>query len=262
MDESELIPESLVDALRRADAICTLTGAGASAESGIPTFRDALKGLWETFRPEDLATHEAFTRDPETVTRWYDERRLQCAGCRPNPGHFALARLQQWCRVMGKSFTLVTQNVDRLHQAAGSREVVELHGSLWEWRCTKTGEQREYRGGAFDQYPPRSEAGGLLRPAVVWFGEALPPDALAKASQAARDCDFFLSVGTSALVHPAAGLAHLAKAGGAFVAEVNLEPTPLSGLIDLSIRASAGDALPLLMDRLHPGWRSSASDAS
>src|SRR5688572_14869789 len=142
MGATPFFPPSLIDRLRSARRVVVLTGAGVSAESGIPTFRDALTGLWARFDPQQLATPEAFARDPALVTRWYDERRQRCAGCQPNPAHTALADLERRLLAAGREFTLLTQNVDRLHQRAGSRHVVELHGSLWVWRCTACAAER------------------------------------------------------------------------------------------------------------------------
>jgi NAD-dependent deacetylase len=236
------IPSDLTAVSLAARSVVVLTGAGISAESGIPTFRDAMEGLWARFRAEDLATPEAFERDPETVTRWYDWRRQKCAAAKPNPGHLALAAWQQQCR----NFLLVTQNVDRLHQAAGSHDVVELHGTLWVWRCTACGTEREERG-AFNEFPPRCVCGGLRRPGVVWFGEALPEEALARAYRTAQSCDLFFSIGTSAVVYPAADLAHAARRHGARVVEINAEPTPLTPHADWSLIGRAGEILPLLV---------------
>ncbi len=238
------IPDDLVEALRSARFVVALTGAGVSAESGIPTFRDAMDGLWAKFRPEDLATPEAFARDPATVTRWYDWRRQLCAKASPNPAHRALAELERRCR----KFSLITQNVDRLHQAAGSRNVIELHGTLWEWRCVRCGEQREERQ-PFGEFPPRCRCGGMRRPAVVWFGEALPENALAQAYRDAEACDLFFSIGTSAVVYPAADLAHAARQHGARVAEINAQPTPLTPLADWPLIGRAGEVLPALVAR-------------
>jgi len=238
------IPNELVDAVRTARSVCVLTGAGISAESGIPTFRDAMEGLWAKFRPEELATPEAFARDPETVTRWYDWRRQKCAAAKPNAGHLALAEMQR----RYAQFKLVTQNVDRLHQAAGSCGVIELHGTLWVWRCARCGAEREERD-VFHEYPPMCTCGGNRRPAVVWFGEALPEDALGAAYDAARKCELFFSIGTSAVVYPAADLAHAARRSGARVVEINLQPTPLTPLADWSIAGRAGDVLPVLEER-------------
>jgi NAD-dependent deacetylase len=239
-------PAALVSALRDAYSVVVLTGAGISAESGIPTFRDALTGLWAKFDPADLATPQAFARDPATVTRWYDERRQKCADAQPNAGHLALARLQRQLFEQGRCFTLITQNVDRLHQAAGSRDVIELHGTLWVWRCTSCGEEREDRA-PFPEFPPKCQCGGTRRPGVVWFGEELPAQAMALAQAAAKDCDLFFSIGTSAVVYPAAGLAHEARKRGARLVEINAQATDLTPLVDWSILARAGAALPELV---------------
>lgn len=241
------IPLELVDALRAARAVVVLTGAGISAESGIATFRDAMDGLWAKFDPSELATPEAFARDPAMVTRWYDERRLRCAKVRPNPGHQALAKLEQELAREHRSFMLITQNVDRLHQKAGSVNVVELHGSIWVWRCVTCGVEKEYRGGAFDSYPPACGCGGVLRPGVVWFGESLPAEAIRASEKALAACDLFFSVGTSSVVFPAADFIHAAQAAGARTVEVNLEPTPVSHLADWSIFGKAGEVLPFLV---------------
>lgn len=237
------LPDDLIAAVRTARSVCVLTGAGVSAESGIPTFRDAREGLWAKYDPSQLATPEAFARDPVLVTRWYDWRRQKCATAKPNPGHLALAAWQRRCR----QFTLVTQNVDRLHQAAGSRDVIELHGTLWIWRCVVCGAEREDRQAPFAEYPPRCECGGLRRPGVVWFGEALPEDAVARACQAAETCELFFSVGTSAVVHPAAELAHRAHRHGARVVEINAQPTPLTPVANRAITGRSGEVLPALL---------------
>lgn len=225
-----------------------LSGAGVSAESGIPTFRDALTGFWAKFDPAELATPQAFDRDPQLVTRWYDQRRYNVASCRPNAGHIALARLQKNAIAQKRKFTLVTQNVDRQHQAAGSTDVVELHGTLWVWRCTACGEQREERGPAFDVHPPQCHCGGRKRPGVVWFGEALPEEALAAAQSAAASCELFLSLGTSSIVYPAAGLIDLALQNDAAILEVNPDDTPFSAKIRWSIRGKTGEVLPRLFE--------------
>jgi NAD-dependent deacetylase len=233
--------------LRDARAIAVLTGAGISAESGIPTFRDALTGLWAKYDPAELATPQAFARDPELVSRWYDERRCKVAQCRPNSGHLALDRLQKIVIGQGKMFTLVTQNVDRLHQAAGSQDVIELHGSLWVWRCIDCGKETEERGPAFGSYPLACACSGLLRPGVIWFGEPVPHAALAAAQAAVRECDLFLSIGTSSVVYPAAGMIDQAILAGAKVIEVNPQPTSFSDQVSWSIRGNSGDVLPGLV---------------
>jgi len=226
-----------------------LTGAGVSAESGIPTFRDAMEGLWAKFDPSELATPEAFGRDPGTVSRWYDWRRQKCAAAKPNPGHLALARLERALSERKRRFTLLTQNVDRLHQAAGSSSVIELHGTLWVWRCTRCGVEREEMNVPLQEFPPRCACGGVRRPGVVWFGEPLPEWALKDAYDALETCDLFFSIGTSAVVEPAAGFVHIARRHAAKTAEINWEPTPVSHLVDWSLRGRTGEILPDLVGR-------------
>lgn len=237
-------------ALAGAERVVVLTGAGISAESGIRTFRDTMQGLWKDFDPARLATPEAFDADPETVTRWYDWRRQGCLAAEPNPGHLALARLERLMVDGGRTLTLLTQNVDRLHQKAGSRNVVELHGSIIEWRCTKSGKRVTPPPEPFAEFPPPSPfvRGALLRPDVVWFGEMLPPGAVAAADEAVRACDLFFSIGTSSVVYPAAGFAETALLHGAAVVEINPDATPLSRLATWSLRGKAGEVLPGLVD--------------
>lgn len=228
--------------LRQARVVTALTGAGVSAESGVPTFRGP-GGLWRDYRPEDLATPEAFARDPKLVWEWYEWRRSVVARVEPNPGHYALAALER----STPRFTLVTQNVDGLHERAGSRNIVGLHGSIWRVRCTACGREEENHQVPLPSLPPRCACGGMLRPGVVWFGEALPPEAFARAAQAARDAEVFLALGTSAVVYPAAGLPRVALEHGARVVEINLEPTELSGAADVSLRGKTGGLLPQLV---------------
>ena len=243
--------------IRDAKAIVVVTGAGVSAESTIPTFRDAMEGLWAEFDPQTLATPEAFAADPEMVTRWYDMRRVKCAEAEPNPGHLALTRLEQeitrggcgGCGGRGGRFTLLTQNVDGLHTAGGSKNVVELHGSLRVWRCTKTGKEVTPGPEPFDQFPPMSEAGAPLRPSVVWFGEMLPEGVLETAFEASGSCDLFMSVGTSAVVYPAAGFIDLARRAGAHTIEINKDETPTTGVVDLAFHGPSGTILPELVAR-------------
>ena len=232
---------------REARRIAVLTGAGVSAESGIPTFRGA-GGLWRRYRAEELATPEAFARDPRLVWEWYDWRRRVIAECRPNAAHHVLADLE----VRVPEFLLITQNVDGLHRRAGSQRVVELHGSLWRVRCPAEGTVTERPEVPLPSLPPRCACGAVLRPDVVWFGEALPTDAVGRAYGAAEGCDLMLVVGTSALVQPAAALPAIAKAHGAYVVEVNLDATPLSHLVDELHRGKAGEILPRLLCAL-PG---------
>jgi NAD-dependent deacetylase len=201
-----------------------ITGAGVSAASGVPTFRGA-DGLWKNFRAEALATPEAFARDPRLVWEWYDWRRQQIAACVPNAAHDVLA---EWSRRF-PHFRLITQNVDGLHERAGTPDVIRLHGSIWEVRCWS----------AFPALPPPCPyCGGTVRPGVVWFGEVLPADAVARAVDAA-DCDVFITAGTSAVVYPAAGFLELAKRQGAFTVEINPDITPATATVDLALRGPA-----------------------
>ena len=230
-------------AIAGAKRIAVLTGAGISAESGIPTFRDALTGLWARFRPEELATPEAFLANPKLVWDWYTWRREKVAEVTPNAGHYALAELQQ-----RKPLTLITQNVDGLHQQAGSRDVIELHGNIRRVKCFEHAHPVEsWEESA--EVPRCPKCGSLLRPDVVWFGEMLPEGAIAQAMRAAAECDVFLSIGTSSVVEPAASLPVLAKDSGAMVIEVNPQPTPLTALADISIRGTAETVLPELISQ-------------
>ena len=247
--------------LASAREVAILTGAGVSAESGIRTFRDAadeatrtMAGLWKDFDPAKLATPEAFDADPALVTRWYDLRRRGCLAAIPNAGHVALADIQRRVEAGGGRFTLLTQNVDRLHHRAGSAGVVELHGSIIQWRCTLTGQKLTPDAAEFPALPCPSpfDARGLLRPDVVWFGEMLPEAALDAAEAAIKSCDVFISVGTSAQVFPAAGFVRAASANGAFTAEVNREPTPISGLVDACLHGASGELLPRLLAAAWP----------
>jgi NAD-dependent deacetylase len=238
-----------------AQHIAVLTGAGVSAESGVPTFRDAQTGLWANFRPEDLATPEAFRANPQRVWDWYAERRAKLAAVRPNAGHLALAEFQQ--RHPGR-LTLITQNVDGLHQQAGSTGVLALHGNLFEDRWLDPCPNGDPHGGkagacnpagaAPGQPPYCAECRNLVRPAVVWFGEMLPPETLAAAEHAASTCDVMLVVGTSGMVYPAAGLAHQARRAGAHVVVLNPEPTDLDAVAHLRLAGTSALWLPLLLD--------------
>ncbi len=228
--------------LDAAASVVVLTGAGISAESGVPVFRGN-GGLWKQYRPEDLATPEAFARDPRLVWEWYDWRRSMIIKAAPNPGHHALVELEK----RKADFTLVTQNVDGLHERAGNRRPLKLHGDIWNVRCTACGRERRDERVPMPELPPRCECGGLLRPAVVWFGEVLPSHAWDEAEHASRRGDVFLVVGTSAVVYPAAGLVWLAKATGARVIEINPDETPLSAEVDCSLRGKSGELLPQLI---------------
>lgn len=217
-----------------------------SAESGVPTFREALTGMWARFNPEDLATAEAFARDPDLVWQWYQWRRDLVAAARPNPAHVALAAMER----LVPRLTLITQNVDGLHQQAGSRQVIEFHGNLHRNRCAVDRELVEMDVSGSRRPPCCPRCGGLLRPDVVWFGEPIPVTALALARTAASDCDLFVSAGTSALVEPAASLAMLAQEAGAMLVEINPAETPLTVRADFRLQGSAGLVLPALASAL------------
>ena len=239
----------LIARLRTADRVVALSGAGMSAESGVPTFRDALTGLWANFDPRELATPAAFARNPKLVWDWYAERRAQLAQVVPNAGHRALAELET--RVA--ECLVATQNVDGLHARAGSRRVVELHGNLARVKCSRGGRIVEQWNEPADGMPPRCErCGAYLRPDVVWFEEMLPDAALREAEDAARRCDVLLVIGTSGEVYPAAALPGYAKQRGARVVEINPGETPLSSLADDRIRAPSGVALPALLAAAWP----------
>jgi NAD-dependent deacetylase len=239
------IPGGLLDALRAARQVCVLTGSGISAESGVPTFREAQTGLWEQYDPHQLATPEAFLRDPALVWRWYRWRRELVAGVEPNAGHHALVTLAR----LVPELTLITQNVDGLHQRAGSDGVIEFHGNLFEDRCFDEG-CIVADADMSAEVPVCPGCGGNLRPGVVWFGEAIPESAMHAAAAAVSGCDLFFSIGTSALVWPAAGLAEAARQQGARVVEINLDATPLSSQTDFCLQGKSGSLLPELVDCL------------
>ena len=242
--------EELVSRLRSARRLVVLTGTGVSAASGVPTFRSN-DGLWRSYRPDDLATPEAFAHDPKTVWEWYDWRRSVLATCLPNAAHDVLAK---WSGRPG--FTLITQNVDGLHERAGTANVIRFHGSIWDLRCAADcgAPSWEDRTTPLATLPPLCPScGGLARPAVVWFGEAIDTDVLERSSEAAAAADVFLSVGTSSLVFPAAALLHQARRAGAFTAEINPGATGASGSVALAIAAPAEDALPMLDVRMRVG---------
>jgi NAD-dependent deacetylase len=220
--------------------VVALTGAGISADSGVPTFRGE-EGLWRSFRPQDLATPEAFQRDPELVWEWYDWRRQRIAPCEPNAAHHTLAEMEATL----PEFTLVTQNVDGLHQAAGSQRVLELHGNIWRTRCTACDWVGEDHRVPLPQVPPRCPAcDQLLRPDVVWFGESLPSHVLTAAGKAASSCRWMLVIGTSAVVYPAAALPEIACRNGAHLVEVNVSPTPLTPMADEVVHGPASEEVP------------------
>jgi NAD-dependent deacetylase len=252
------VPGPLAEALRAAGHVAILTGAGISAESGIPTFREAMTGLWARYSPQELATPEAFARDPDRVWNWYRERRRQVAEARPNAGHAALALLER--RV--PRVTLVTQNVDGLHAAAGSTAVVELHGNIRRVRCAGSGHPVEgFDDGDLAPRCPRCRT--RLRPDVVWFGELLPREALDRAWAAAETCDVFLSIGTSNLVEPAASLPWIAARRGVPVAVVNTSgENQLTGARIFHLLGPAGTVLPALLEAAWPGAAGSPSPAA
>jgi len=232
----------LVDLLRRANRVAVLTGAGISAESGIPTFRGA-EGLWKKFRAEELATPEAFSRDPKLVWEWYDWRRGIIAQKMPNSGHKVLA---SWENAF-PAFSLITQNIDGLHQKAGSKNISELHGNIWQVRCTEEGTVTENYETPLKEIPPRCPScGAVLRPHVVWFGESLSSAVLNTAFLLSSTCNVMFVIGTSAVVQPAASLPIAAAESGAKIVEINPDPTPLTSYADFSIRGKAGEILPMI----------------
>ena len=244
------LPDSLVTTLRDAQSVAILTGSGVSAESGVPTFREAQTGLWELYDPHELATPEAYQRDPKLVWEWYSWRRELVEKAAPNPSHEALAELE---RRLPEGLVLITQNVDGLHRRAGSRRVLELHGNIMRSKCSV--EDIAVESGADDENVPPScpGCGAYLRPAVVWFGEALPAGTLEEAFGAARSCDLFISAGTSGLVQPAASLPFEALRSGAVLVEINPNDTPLTRRADYALRSLAGEVLPKLVEATFGG---------
>lgn len=231
--------------LKNCKSLFVLTGAGVSKESGIPTFRDALEGLWANYNPEQLATPEGFRKNPSLVWQWYDSRRQKVKDVVPNPGHFALAELQK----MVPEFFLCTQNVDGLHIRAGSSDVVEIHGSISRFKCFDNGHvQTEVPYDLKD--PPLCECGSLVRPDVVWFNEPMPEKLLKQSFAAAERADVALVVGTSGLVYPAASLPFHAKQAGAKIIEVNPNRTELTDSCDLFLAGPSGEVLPQLVEGL------------
>jgi NAD-dependent deacetylase len=233
------------EALAHAHRVCVLTGAGVSAESGVPTFR-AQDGLWEKYRIEDVATPEALARNPKGVWEFYEARRQTMQRVQPNPGHMALAALES----IVPRFTVVTQNIDGLHARAGSHRVLEIHGSLWRAHCEGCGRVVDPFPFPAPSIPPPCACGHWLRPSVVLFGEMLPSGVFAEATEEAHTCDVALSVGTSASVWPAAGIPLAAAQAGAFLIEVNPEATDLTHHFDITLVGPSGRLLPELLDRV------------
>jgi NAD-dependent deacetylase len=239
------IPYTLLEKLSKANSIVVLTGAGVSAESGVKTFRDP-DGLWAEFNPMELASIDGFMSNPQRVWSWYQYRVEIVKNVKPNPGHYAIAEMEK----LFNHFVLITQNVDRLHQSAGSNNPIELHGNIIEnhcFNCKKPfyGETALPNG----EIPKCEHCGGLIRPSVVWFGEMLPFDALVKAEDESANCDVFFSVGTSAEVYPSANLPFIAKRNGATLVEVNPNITKLSNFVDYRIAAPSGESLPILLEK-------------
>lgn len=237
------IPATLVQQLANAERVTVLTGAGVSAESGVPTFRDAQTGLWAKYSPEELATPRAFRRNPRLVWEWYEWRRELVANAKPNPAHFALAELEK----RFKQFHLITQNVDGLHQRAGSRKVIELHGNITCTKCFDEGTVVSSWHDTGDVPPKCPNCGGLLRPDVVWFEEPLPEAEMDLAIRASTTCEVFICIGTSAAVYPAAQLPFEALRSGATVVEINPQPTPFTARAHFALAGAAGVVLPELV---------------
>ena len=232
----------LIDRLKSARHVCVLTGAGISAESGVPTFRGE-NGIWKRYSPEELANFDAFLRNPELVWEWYGWRRSLISEVEPNPAHYALAEMEKQI----EDFWLVTQNVDGLHWRAGNSRILELHGNIMRSLCLECGKHSDEAHMESRVSLPHCECGGLMRPDVVWFGEMLPEAILSKAVRVSEDCEVFLSIGTSAVIQPAASLPLMAKRHGAFVIEINRERTVISGEMDEVILGEAGSVLPALL---------------
>ena len=242
------IPPDLIIFLQSAKSVAALTGAGISAESGIPTFREAQTGLWARYKPEELATPQAFQMNPNLVWEWYIWRRGLIAKARPNPGHSALVAIEKALELTNREFSLITQNVDGLHILAGSERVIELHGNINRSKCSIC--HQPYSGSVVrgEVIPTCTECSGLIRPDVVWFGEGLSTEVLNQSWESAQRCDIFFSIGTSSLVQPAASLPRIAKESGAILVEVNPQPTPLTSVADYVLRGPSGTILPDLIN--------------
>ena len=238
------IPSDLIEHLKASRSIVFFSGAGISAESGIPTFRGK-DGIWNKFRPEELANFDAFIRNPQLVWEWYNYRKSIVHQSKPNPGHLAIVEFEKYF----EQVIVVTQNVDNLHGRAGSKIVYELHGNIERNFCIKC--KKHYDGDLeFKDGIPKCKCGGLIRPDIVWFGEFLPANQFQLSEKAARNCDVFFVVGTSAVVYPAASLVHLAKSNRAFLVEVNIEETDASSIADVSLFGESGKILPQIVEQL------------
>ena len=240
-----IFSDTLLNRLKSAENVTVLTGAGVSAESGVPTFRDP-GGIWEKFRPEELANFEAFMRDPDFVWSWYQHRREIMRDVEPNPGHYALAEME----TLFSNFNLVTQNIDNLHFRAGSKKVTELHGNIERNFCISCRtfyNEIDIKG---KQVLKCDDCGGLIRPDVVWFGEMLPFEALQFANECAENSDVFFSIGTSAEVYPAAMLPVISKRAGAYTVEININPTVISFELDETLKGKSGDILVELVNKI------------
>ncbi len=235
-----MIPDNLIKRLVLAEKVAALTGAGISAESGVPTFRGA-DGIWKKLKPEELANFDAFMRNPELVWEWYNMRKRLISDIKPNPGHYALADMEE---IFGSGFSLATQNIDNLHFRAGSKNIYELHGNIERSYCIKCLEFKKDISISEEQKIPYCLCGGLIRPDVVWFGENLPEDVIDNAMEAAKSADVYISIGTSGNVYPAAGLPSIAKRHGAFTIEINVERTLISNEFNAVLIGKSGEILP------------------
>lgn len=243
-----MFSNTLIEKLESVNSVAVLTGAGESAESGVPTFRGK-DGLWKKFKPEELANFNAFIKNPDLVWEWYSYRKKLIREVNPNPGHYALVKLERHFT----DFSLITQNVDNLHRLAGSKNIYELHGNIMRNRCVDCNRYFKDIEINFEESGnkvPRCLCGGIIRPDVVWFGEALPEKEFSLSIEATLRSEVFFSVGTSAQVHPAASLPIEAKRAGAYVVEINIESTVISHLVDESIAGKSGEVLPKLVERL------------
>ena len=235
--------DKFLNVLKNARCVVVSTGAGVSAESGVPTFRGE-NGIWKKFKPEELATFDVFHKNPQLVWEWYQHRREIINKIKPNPGHYAISELGK----LVDEFHLITQNVDGLHRMAGSPDVIELHGDIKRNRCVTCGKMNYDE--EFSEFPPLCECGGRLRPDVVWFGEMLPQDALCKAEHFSQHCDLFFTVGTSGVVQPAASLPLIAGRTGAFVVEINIEPTELTYIVNEFFQGKSGEIMPMVVQKI------------